>query len=346
VSGPKFLRLRRVSDAIVVPRPDHLDRSAGAGVVPRRADSWEVVPDTGVRRRGRQYVEPPPTEDLQPTRHLDAAVFAGFVYAHYGHFLLESLGRLWFDEIESDLPLLWLAATTDRFDPWMSDMLDLVGIGPNRHLVTGAHGPVQVDELLVADQGFEVQRYLHPWFAGRLEAVAARPADPGLRVWLSRSGLGDRSGFDCEPDIEAELERRGWLTVRPEELTIREQAELLAKATSVAAIEGSALHTLLLVRGFEGSIDLVTRHNSTSFEVIARAKGWDQVRHEPPGATPTEWHRPSGARDVRWSNVDPRAVAAIVDRSSGRPRGRSAPFHRLSRTLQRGRGRLSSRRKG
>lgn len=327
MSSPRYLRLRTVRDAVLVPRPVLNDKSAGAGVLQRRDGALHHVDDTGVRRRGRQYVLPPST-DAVPARRIDDAVYAGFLFGHFGHFLLESLGRLWLELLDDRTPVVWIAGTCDRFTPWMVELLDLLGVGGERVIVDATSGPLEIDELLVPDRGFEVQRYLHPWFASRLARWDAHP-DPRASVWLSRTALGPLAGVDDESRIEARLARKGWTIVHPEHLSVAEQIDVLAGARHLAGIEGSAFHSLLMVNGFGGTIDVLTRHDSSNFEVIAEQMGWDQVRHALPGGQSREWNRPSGARDVHWSGVDVRAAVRTVLESSRRRD--AAPRRRLLR---------------
>jgi hypothetical protein len=334
---PRFLGLRIVSDAVVVPRRVFGDKSAGAGVLRAEAGGLVPVADTGVRRRGREYVVAPRADDVGSLRRVEAAVYGGFLFEHYGHFLLESLGRLWFDGVDGRVPTVWIAATGNHFTPWMHELAERVGVRGEMILLDGTEGALEVGRLLVPDQGFEVQRYLHPWFAARLARTPARP-EPGLRVWLSRSALGERAGVADEPQIESRLAAEGWQIARLEQMTIADQVSLLSRASHIAGVEGSALHTLLLVSGFEGTVDVLSRHESSNFEVIARATGWDQVRHPMPGGRPEVWHRPSGARDVRWTGID---VGAAVDRiveSSGRRTSRAGRLSRLRRALATRRG--------
>ena len=314
-TGPRFLRLRVVPNAVLVPRRDHRDRSQGAGVLRRTDDGLVVVEDCGTRRRGREYVEPPPVSGVRPTGRLDTAVFAGYVWDHFGHFLLESLGRTWMPSLDPSVPVVWLAATGDRLEPWMDAMADHVGIGPDRRVLVGPEAALEVGRLLVADQGFEVRRHLHPWFAARLATTEHRP--DGSKVWLSRSRLAD-GGLAEEADLEAVLADDGWTIVHPESLDLTEQIDVLARAAHVAGVEGSALHTLLFVRGYRGTVDIVSRHEDQNFEVIATTTGWDQVRHAPVGGTSQTFQRPNGSRDVRWTGVDAVATAHLVRRSAAR----------------------------
>jgi hypothetical protein len=308
------LELRVIENAIVVPRATFGDKQLGAGVVRSGANGRAVVDGTGVRRRGREYVLAPEPDDVVATERLDRAVYGGFLFAHYGHFLLESLGRLW-PEVLADVPVMWIAGTAPEMTPWMTEMLDLLQV-PDDRIVVNNGGPIEVAELLVADPGFEVQRFLHPWFRSRLEIRDAARVSGSSRIWLSRSALGSLAGVAEECEIEAQLADHGWTVVHPETLPLGEQIDLLAGASHLAGIEGSAFHTLLFVRGYRGTIDLVTRHGSTNFEVIAATAGWDQLRHPMYGGTATEWKRPSGARDVRWAGVDTdKVVRAIVSSS-------------------------------
>ncbi len=319
MTGPHFLRLRVIGGAVIVPRPVLGDKAAGAGVLRHTSGGLVPVQGTGVRRRGREYVAPPPTGGQDAEREpLERAVYAGFLFAHYGHFLLESMGRLWFDALSKDTPIVWVAGTADVFTAWMTEMLDMLGHSGERVVVEGNGGPLEVQELLVPDQGFEVHRYMHPWLHSRLSRFDAVPDPERPRVWLSRSAIGDLAGVEEEPEIEERLQREGWAVVHPEQLRPSEQVALLAGASHVAGIEGSAFHTLVLTRGFRGTVDIFTRQANPNFELLAAAAGWDQVRHALPGGVSEVWRRPSGARDVRWSGVDPRAAARVILESSRR----------------------------
>ncbi len=313
--GPAALQLRAHRDAVLVPRHAWTDRAVGTGVLARATTGWRAVEGTGIRRRGREYVPAPVAEQVRDGPRLDSAVFGGFLFAHYGHFLLESLGRLWMRGL-GDVPVVWIAATADRLTDRMSEMLTAIGVRNNAVVVSGETGPLEVGELLVPDPGFEVDRFLHPWFRRRLELTEAAPDPSHRRVWLSRSGLGDRGGLAEEAEIESLLAEAGWIIARLEHLPLAEQIELLAGASHLAGLEGSALHTLLFVREYRGTIDLFTRHASRNFDVIARVAGWDQTRHQLPAGRSAAWNRPSGARDVRWSGVDPSSAVDIILRSS------------------------------
>ncbi|MFZ9482339.1 MAG: glycosyltransferase family 61 protein [Ilumatobacteraceae bacterium] len=319
VPGPAVLRMRVVEDAVLVPRATFGDVSLGAGVLRPGKAGLRPLQGAGVRRRGREYVLPPPT-DVRPAARVESAVFGGFVYDHFGHFLLESLGRLWFDGVDPDVPVVWIAATGREWRPWMTELADLVGVGPHRRILDAEDDALEVGSLLVGDQGFEVHRYMHPWFRDRLAVAAVAERDPGTgtHVWLSRSGLGEIGGVDEESAIESRLEEEGWTVVHPERMTVAEQIAVLSMADHVAGIEGSAFHVLLLLSGFRGTIDILTRHDSPNFEVINRVQKLDLRRHALVGGEPRVWNRPNGSRDVGWTGVDVDATVRLVSSTCAR----------------------------
>ena len=322
VEAPGFLRLRVVRDAILVARPQLDDWTGGAGVLRRVDGELRYVKGTGIRRFGREQIVPPSSSGLEPGRRLDAAVFAGFLYDQYGHFLLESLARLWPPATSPGVPVVWIAAWAEELAPWMVVMLDLMAVGSQRVVVAWRTGPVEVGELLVPDPGFEFGRFMHPWIARRL---ASRPVDSDAardHVWLSRSRRAPISGLDEEEQLDERLAEEGWLVLHPEDLTVSQQLDALAGAVHVGGLEGSALHTLALLRGFKGTVDLFTRQNHQNFEVVAGACGLNQVRHRIPGATPRERKKTRGT-DVQWSGVDMDAIVALLRTACSRHGGHS-----------------------
>jgi capsular polysaccharide biosynthesis protein len=309
VSGtPEFLALSTVRDALVVARPVLDDWSGGAGVLRRSGATWRYVRGSGIARYGRRQIVAPRTDGHEPLHEVEAAVFGGYLFDHYGHFLMESLARLWAPSPEPPVPVVWIAGWTESFSPWMSDVLDVVGVADDRIVVTSAGGPLRVGELLVAEPGFEFGSYMHPWFARRLARRCVVPAPAG-HVWLSRSVRAPISGLDEEAELEARLADCGWLVVHPEDLSVAGQLDVLAHAVHVAGLEGSAFHTLALLDGFAGAVDVFTRQEHVNFELVAEASGFDQVRHRLPGAVPRERQKVRGV-DVQWGGVD---IAAALD---------------------------------
>ena len=180
------------------------------------------------------------------TPRIASALYAGPLFPAFGHFLLESLARLWAADRFPDRPILWsVGQGTDHaiLHPWMRDILDLLGVTNPILLVTA---PVTVDELIVPAPGYEIQYRFGAHHRRFLGKVSHRP-EPNRKLWLSRAGV-EKVENAGRTALEARLRQCGWDVVRPETLTIRDQMAALARAERIAGEQGSALHSLILLR--------------------------------------------------------------------------------------------------
>lgn len=317
------LEVRVERDVVLVPRNMADSRHSGAGVMQRIDGQWRPVTGTRLRRRGQEMFDPPEPPAVEPVREFERAFFAGYLFNHYGHFVLESLARMWPGSPEQGIPIIWLARTAKKFRPWMRTIVRRIGVKRKLALVDARHGPTRVRELIIPDPGFVVGELVHPAYAQRLAWHQAERT--GSKLWLSRQNLGELSGLAEEAELEAVLARHGWQSVRLEDHSIEEQARILGGAAHIAGIEGSAFHTLMFVRGYQGTIDILTRHNNTNFDLIARTYGWNQVRHQMVGGHTEQIRRGDGPRggmvDIRHSGIDVEATAALILRRTSRFRG-------------------------
>jgi hypothetical protein len=319
---PPTPRVQVWNDALVVPPAS--DRTA-TGVLVRAERGWSVPAGAELRRWGRPFHDRPgPAEATlaDPGRHLPEAVFAGWYEDHYGHFLLESVARLWPTDLDPSVPIVWI---TDRPElrPWAHEILSIMGIDNEIVLIERSTAPLRVDRLVVPDAATQLRRWIHPTF---IERLACRPAspEPGRRIWLSRRSSTRPDRLAQEVDIERGLADLGWTIVLPETLSVSAQLDLLARAEHVAGIEGSAFHGLLLLAGFTGSIDVLTRNRSPNQDLQARAAGWDQRRLDPCGGhrvTVVMGPRMRGEQllmGTRCDDIDVDATVAMLDASSRR----------------------------
>ena len=205
------------------------------------------------------------------------AVYAGVLWNHFGHFLLESLARAWALAALPG-PILWHAKGQQGcLSAWQVAILERLGLAEREHRII--ERPLRVARLAVPDMGFVARRFLHPRQAAALAVHPFRTPEPGRRVWLSRLLLpAALAHVEGEAEIEASLAARGWTILRPETLSIPEQLAALEAAAVIAGIEGSAFHSLVLGRGVRARIVIFDRGRriNPNFELVADAKGLDQ----------------------------------------------------------------------
>lgn len=321
------LRCRTVRDAIVVPPTSDADFTSGAGVVASIGGGFDYVRGTGVRRYSRELVPRPQTKGLIANQSVPRAIFGGFAFDHFGHFLLESLSRVWIDqtqEVDDSVPLVWIGGRGVSITPWMNDICRQIGLDREVMMVDISTGALAVDELLVPRASCELHEWVHPEQLRRLGTSSWRPNGSEGKVWLSRVGIGtSHGGLIEEAEVEQVLADSGWSIVRPEEVSIEEQIEVLAGASHVAGVEGSALHGLVLVGGFGGTIDIIRRNSNTNFKLVALAGGWNQRMIDPMGGRVTLAPVTNSLTGERiavptWDGIDVRGTAYAIERSSGR----------------------------
>lgn len=194
-------------------------------------------------------------------------IYCGVLYFHFGHFLLESIARLWYAKSHPGVPLIWAGAqnwykgpgggspATDERLPndwvqhsellgWQREMLDILGVDNPVAIVTR---PTHVTALHMPEIGYRYDDQFHPQHAAFLASYHGPEQDPDSRLWLSRSGIGTAVRDLNAPAIERRLERAGWDIRFPERQSLREQLDQMARASVIAGEEGSAFHLMMLL---------------------------------------------------------------------------------------------------
>lgn len=182
-------------------------------------------------------------------------IYLGFVHIHFGHFLVDSLSRLW-PLVEGGLqgrkilfhgwgdPAFWRAEM-----PWVAELFDGLGLEPDDF--EKFDRPVRIRRLELPGRSFQGQTFAHQAHkrlcreigAGILGEVDAAAGPP---VYLSKTRL--RSGVrrvTNEHQLEAFLRARGVEIAYPELLSVREQIGWFAGGRTVVGTTTSCFHLSL-----------------------------------------------------------------------------------------------------
>ena len=238
----------------------------------------EVIGASLLARSYGQIVKPAAIRE--PTARIEEpCIFGGYAFQHFGHFLLETLARVWAIKKHPNRPVIWFGMHNLRaFRPWQLDVFRALGIHNQHHIILE---PTALGSVLVPDPGFMPQQFFHPEHRDALAVIPWK--DQGRKLWLSRSKLGDiKPMVENEAEIEPDLIADGWDIVHLETLAFREQLELLASASQVAGCIGSAFHNLMFIQGFGGRVDMfMTRKRlNPNFITIAETIGLRQHIHD------------------------------------------------------------------
>lgn len=222
--------------------------------------------------------------------HTGAAIYLGPLLEHFGHFLLESLARLWFAKAHPELPVVWSCrvgpGATHRpeghLSRWQRDVLELLRL-ENPAMFVDA--PARFERLIVPELGYRFRSAFHPEHVAALETVPHRP-QPGRKLWLSRAKLKRLQNLSME-EVERRLAALGWTILYPETLPFPQQIAEFAAAERVAGEQGSAFHSLIFLGNPEKlRVDIFLEDprqrktaRNTNYDIIARSKGFEQRMH-------------------------------------------------------------------
>lgn len=178
----------------------------------------------------------------------DEVVWAGGVVHAYGHFLIESVSRLWpllpDGELE-DQPIVW---TTPRELPYIQEWCEAFGL---RCVDLPREGAVHFTRVSVPEPAWSLNAWIAPEIRDiHLHARATLPTRQFPKVdvlWLSRSGLvRSRAAYD-EVLLEWLL-RKHVMLVSPELMSVSQQIGAIESCKAAAGIVGSAFHTMLMAK--------------------------------------------------------------------------------------------------
>lgn len=211
----------------------------------RRIDATMHLREGRPLRRVTPTIEPP----RDPALLEDPVVYGGHLPKHFGHFLLESLARLWAYPSLDLGPLPFVHSRT-VFHLHERELLE-AALGPHGASLHALTEPTRLSSVLVPELGVILGEDYHPEMCavydtirGSLTGPVGAPDD--TPVYLSRTQLpADLRATRNEPELEERLATRGFRIVHPQELPIEEQIRTVAGARTVVGLEGTALHLTL-----------------------------------------------------------------------------------------------------
>jgi hypothetical protein len=263
--------IRTVPDARVVPiSKGYLVHEAGV------YDNRGHFVHEAVLWRGRPLLVPGPMPEVRanlPGRW----VWGGVLIGHFGHFLMESTGRLWaLDALQGAVNGIVFVVRKDvsrgEISGFHSDFFDLFCPGLRVHVISE---PTRIETLEVPGQGFGIgplsggttifRDVIHRRFA---TSIAPRGSD---RIYISRSGLGAALGSVLEETrIEQCLADCGYDIFHPQLHKLAEQVARYKAARQVIALDGSALHLVAMLGHADQQVAMIKRRISNGSNAIVR----------------------------------------------------------------------------
>lgn len=265
----------RLTDAVIVPPPK--------GDKNRPVTKSGVLAEDGTYvTRGATFRGPRPitVEPAMPVelKTLDGThMFAGPLFGHFGHFLVESISRLWAVEtlrgkIDGIVYMPKFQNNPQKMMNVFRPMLEILGVDVP---ITMIEDPTRVETLYVPQQGFGMFQMIEgaPEFREFMNAhagksVAAQGAD---KLYLSRSALPPaRGGMLGEKRLEALLKAEGYTIYHPQKHSFEEQIAAYKAARHIISVDGSPLHLVALVGDAEQKVACLARRTGDFDKLFAK----------------------------------------------------------------------------
>ncbi len=268
------LEAMHVEDAVFIPGYACLYDLSG-----RRIDATVHLLDGRARRRTPPVVDLP--RDLPVLA--DPVVYGGHLPKHFGHFLLESLSRLWAYRAH-DLGSRPFVHFRPFFHLHERELLE-AALRPHGAALHALTEPALLRSVLVPQQGIELGRDYHPAMCDVYDTIREELVGPFTEpdetpIYLSRTRLPqDRRATLGERELEERLSSRGFRIVHPQELSLEEQIRTVSQARYVIGLVGTALH-LTVFRAVEGARTLALSNRTPEIHQIRvdRLRG-SEYRH-------------------------------------------------------------------
>ncbi|NBZ87414.1 glycosyltransferase family 61 protein [Stagnihabitans tardus] len=300
--------IRTVKDAVIATSTLQ-DLVQPAGVFDAKGDFVHE----SVLWRGRALMVPPETMP-EPVETLPGRwLWAGVLLNHFGHFLVESSGRLWgIDAVQGKLDGVIFISKRDadeegealELSAFHQGFMRLLGLDLPFKVVTQ---PTRVEVLEVPGQGFGIgalasgiapfRQFIRSRFAKDIA-----PEGPE-KLYISRSGLSAvRGGILHEERIEELLSPQGYEVFHPQKHPMEVQIARYKAAKQIVSLDGSALHLLAMVGREDQQVAMIKRRDSgASTSIVAHLTGFTGRAPEVIDVIKQDWVRSDRKKADRTS---------------------------------------------
>ncbi|MDO6617641.1 DUF563 domain-containing protein [Shewanella sp. 6_MG-2023] len=181
-------------------------------------------------------------------------LYLGFYTEHYGHFLLETLSRLWATKEADYDGFIFNEFVIPRKTSGTSSLANACfsafGIDLDKiHIVTE---DTYFEYLFVPNSQFYIVNKAHPSYIDTYQSIftshVSSQKEPHQRIYLSRSAVQKRKRKVLnEAQIEKAFIEHGFIIIHPQELSFTKQLEIFSQAKIMAGLEGSGLHNCVFM---------------------------------------------------------------------------------------------------
>lgn len=248
----------------------------------------DFIEDSSFIRNGRKFFLKPIKKINIKNKLFGKYIYGGMILVHYGHFIIESLTRIWFYEKEK-IPILFFLASKGFAKPkhfeksFVKEIFEIIGIKNYKFITENTlvenlivpmpkcrHGTWKSEDFLLSDNFIPENKkaFMEQDYINSISKITCKEEDLQYKVWISRSDLIDspikdndknRPKFDWVLSLEEELKNLGWIIFHPQHFSVKNQIKIISKAKVLAGFDGSAFFSLLFLKNYKGQIKIFNR---------------------------------------------------------------------------------------
>lgn len=273
------------------------------------------------RSADRQLVAP--VSQLRSASHsqCETYIYGGFVNLHFGHFIANTLPRLWPAILNTHDQHTFLFHGQGSPDDWFNFVFirEFLGaLGINLSNVEFVDRPMHVDRLIIPHPSFQEQHFAHSIFGKLCRQIGDKLASTAdcaqkintVPVYLTKIGLTSGVGhFVNEGEVVDKLKSSGIEILSPEKMTPVDQIDLFRSRRIVFGPLGSAFHNSIFCKPNSKVICLAPNsHPNSNFMMFDSLAGVDAQYYYDPGVTTVDNVEKSFLTNLRLS--DPSQIAS------------------------------------
>jgi len=176
----------------------------------------------------------------------EEVIFGGVLFNHFGHFLLDSMSRLWF--VRNNLYAgRKIAFIENGHSTWMDELLELLGI--SEHDVIIVKNPTRFKKVLVPNESMHHLNFCREDFKHVVNEIIARL--PMSKQSIEKVYLAKRTNSERvlgEKVFEEYYRKKGYTVIVPEKLPVCQQIAIVHNAKHIVATMGTLSHFSLFCK--------------------------------------------------------------------------------------------------
>lgn len=185
-------------------------------------------------------------EGYQPDKNIKTddseVIYGGIIFEHFGHFLIESTGRLWYYlQCGENRPIAFIAP--GKVKKFVYDFFNILGI--KRILIIKE--ATKYKKVIVPESSFAIRNYFSKEFILPYQNNQIQPYNFD-KIYLTRRQFKSGPMMLGEENLEKAFADNGYKVIAPEQHSLAEQIAYIKGAKSIAGIMGTATHLALFAR--------------------------------------------------------------------------------------------------